>query len=634
MVANVLEQFKRSFEAISLLTGEAFFKELVKSISKANAVDGVWVTEYHKEQNSMTTLAFFHSDHYVTNFTYLIDGTPCEQVINSPVIVHYSEKIYDLFPLDHKMLNAFKGESYVGASLHDDNGEVIGSVAVLNSAPLKRSDDISTVIRIIKSRAEAELQRLKREREILQRENQLRGLINGVQDLLINMNHTGQVVMLNSTAESMLGIDSNGRSAYHIATFLSDGSKSKLLTLIESLTGKKSEDGYVWIPGVLEMHSLAGVTFDVEGTLSRYELNSKIYYTLVLRSRDDKAESGEKIKQLIDQTEYLREELEDIKQNNQLVGESTPVKRLLQNVYMVAHTDATVLITGETGTGKELIARHIHMTSGRKDKPMITVNCGAIPATLIESEFFGHAKGAFTGATAERKGRFQLAHGGTIFLDEIGELPPDLQVKLLRVIQESEFEPVGSSKTVKVDVRIIAATHRNLFELSKEGKFREDLYYRLNVFPIESPPLRERGEDVVLIANTFINRYSKRVNKKINPLTEHQKKILKSYTWPGNIRELQNIIERSVILAQNGILDLTTTLGVGKRKEEIVSNVDTERILTKDEFLEFEKQNIIRALKAANWKVSGKDGAAALLHMVPSTLSSRIAALGIKVPKE
>ena len=264
---------------------------------------------------------------------------------------------------------------------------------------------------------------------------------------------------------------------------------------------------------------------------------------------------------------------------------------------------------------------------------MITVNCGAIPAQLIESEFFGHAKGAFTGATAERKGRFQLAHGGTIFLDEIGELPLDLQVKLLRVIQESEFEPVGSSKTVKVDVRIIAATHRNLFELSKEGKFREDLYYRLNVFPIEVPPLRERADDVVLIANTFINRFSKRVNKKLNPLTEDQKQLLKAYHWPGNIRELQNIIERSVIIAQNGALDLGTTLGFVKPKVDIVTSAqETDRILTKDEFLEFEKQNIIRALKASNWKVSGKDGAAALLKMVPSTLSSRISALGIKAP--
>jgi formate hydrogenlyase transcriptional activator len=473
---------------------------------------------------------------------------------------------------------------------------------------------------------------LRREKEILQRENQLRGLINGVQDLLINLDHRGKIVMLNAVAETTLEIESQ-QNGLHISQFLTDNSKSKLLSLIEKL-GLHSDENYLWIPDCLEIKPPTADGFKAEGTLSRYELDEKIYYTLVLRNQDDKAEANDRIKQLVDETEYLRVELEEIKEANQLVGESNAMKRLLQNVYMVAHTDATVLINGETGTGKELVARHIHQISARKNKPMVAVNCGAIPASLMESEFFGHAKGAFTGATAERKGRFQLADGGTIFLDEIGELPLDLQVKLLRVIQEGELEPVGSSKTIKVDVRIIAATHRNLFELIKENKFREDLYYRLNVFPIEVPPLRERNDDVILIANTFINKFGKRNNKKIAPLSDLQKVLLKSYAWPGNIRELQNIIERSVILSVNGVLDINTTLGIPLPPPVTITVPQEERILTKDELIEFEKQNIIRALKATNWKVSGKDGAAALLHMVPSTLSSRITALGIKMPKE
>jgi transcriptional regulator with GAF, ATPase, and Fis domain len=301
---------------------------------------------------------------------------------------------------------------------------------------------------------------------------------------------------------------------------------------------------------------------------------------------------------------------------------------------MVAHTDATVLITGETGTGKELVARHLHQTSKRKDQPLVTVNCGAIPGSLIESEFFGHAKGAFTGASAERKGRFQLADGGTIFLDEIGELPLDLQVKLLRVIQEGQFEPVGSSKTIKVNVRIIAATHRNLLELCSENKFREDLYYRLNVFPIEVPPLRDRGDDVIVIANKFIENFSIRNKKKLMPLNENQMRLLRSYWWPGNIRELQNIIERAAILAESGVLDISATLPrtSNSEKKSLRDIEDDEHILTKEELVEFEKRNIIKALKATNWKVSGKSGAAALLHMIPSTLSSRIGALGIKMP--
>lgn len=631
---NPLSAFKHSFESISLLTGEDFFRHLIKGIRDTLQVDAVWIAELHKGQNSMTTLSFVYGENHLPNFTYLLDNTPCEKVINSGQVVHYAQRLQELFPLSHKLLNKFKGESYVGSSLHDTNGEVIGNVAILNGKPIEVTNDINTILSIIKSRAEAELQRLKREKEILNREYQLRGLINGVQDLLINLDQRGKILMLNSEAESSLGIDSYAGDL-HISQFLEDGSKSKLLSLIESLENRSNNESYLWIPDHLEIKSRKGEAFKAKGTLSRYELDDKIHYTLVLRHRNEKLEHDDRIiKQLLDETEYIRVELGDIKESNQLVGDSKPVKRLLQNVYMVAHTDATVLINGETGTGKELVARHIHQISPRKNKPMVAVNCGAIPASLIESELFGHVKGSFTGATAERKGRFQMADGGTIFLDEIGELSLDLQVKLLRVIQESEFEPVGGSKIVKVNIRIIAATHRNLFELIKENKFREDLYYRLNVFPIEIPPLRERQDDVILIANTFIQKFARRINKKIDPLREDQKILLKSYEWPGNIRELQNVIERSVILSTHGSLDLHDILDRKKPVAVTQKTSEAERILTKDEFLEFEKQNIIRALKASNWKVSGRDGAATLLQMIPSTLSSRIAALNITMPKE
>jgi transcriptional regulator with GAF, ATPase, and Fis domain len=633
LTSHRLDSFKHSFESISLLTGEEFFRELIEKIGNALQADSVWVTEYHKEQNSMTTKAFWHRGHFVDNISYLIEATPCERVIKSSGLVHYSENIRDLFPDDHKMLEKFSGESYVGAPLHDATGDIIGSIAFLHSKPVPLTDDVALIVKIVKSRAESELFRLKRELELNNRENQLRGLINGVQDLLINLNEKGQIEMLNATAESWLGISiSSYQKKQPIASFLAEASRTKLLMLTETLDKYDRRDRYVWIPGELEMISANNDRFLVEGTLSHYKLDDETYYTLVLRNREDRTGGEEKIRQLIHQTEHLQEELEGIKYSCQLTGESKCMKRLLQNVYMVAHTDATVLITGETGTGKELVAQHIHQTSRRKEKPLVTVNCGAIPATLIESEFFGHAKGAFTGASAERKGRFQLADGGTIFLDEIGELPLDLQVKLLRVIQEGEFEPVGSSKTMKVDVRIIAATHRNLLELCKENKFREDLYYRLNVFPIEVPPLRERGDDVIIIANKFIDRFSIRNKKKLAPLNEAQMNLLRSYSWPGNIRELQNIVERAAILAQAGVLDLTATLAGTPAPKKVLRDVDDDdRILTKEELVDFEKRNIIKALKATNWKVSGKSGAAALLNMVPSTLSSRIGALGIKI---
>lgn len=629
---KTLESFKQSFNSISQLTGEDFFRRLVGEIGGVLQAEAVWVSEYHKEQNSMTTKAFWQSGNYLTNFTYLIAGTPCEDVIHSGHPVHYSDSIRELFPDDHKMLSKFSAESYTGAALHDDKGSVIGSLAFLNCRVVPDTDDINYILSVIKTRAEAEMQRLRKELEIIDREYQLRGLINGVQDLLINLNHKGQIIMMNATAEATLGLTLVKDKPYPIASFLTASSRSNLLSLVETLN-QEQRQRYLWIPGSMEMISTTGEKFLTEGTLSKYELDDLTYYSLVLRNRSDKTEPGEKAKDLIHRTALLQEELEEIKSSNQLLGESYPMRRLLQNIYMVAHTDATVLITGETGTGKELVARHIHLTSNRKNKPMITVNCGAIPASLIESEFFGHAKGAFTGATAERKGRFQLADGGTIFLDEIGELPLDVQVKLLRVVQEGEFEPVGSSVTVKVNVRIITATHRNLFELSKENKFREDLYYRLNVFPIEVPPLRERGDDLILVANHFIQKFSKKSNKSIPLLNIPQSRILKSYSWPGNIRELQNIVERAVILTTDGDLQLDHLFENPGVKTITDKLDDDDRILTRDELIEFEKKNIIKALKACKWKVSGNSGAAALLRMVPSTLSSRIATLGIKTPQ-
>ena len=603
-------------------------------IGETLQADAIWVTEYHKAQNSMTTKSFWHKGHFVDNITYLIEATPCEGVIKSSQMVHYSDRIRDLFPDDHKMLETFNAESYVGAPLHDTHGEVIGSIAFLHSQPMPVADDIATVLKIVKSRAESELLRLKREFELTNREYLLRGVINGVKDLLINLNKKGQVEMLNATAEALLGFSVASERKKPIASFLTESSRTKLLMLTETLDKYERGDRYIWIPGELEMVSANNDIFLVEGTLSQYKLGDDTYFTLVLRNREDRSSVDEKIRELIHQTQHLQEELEDIKYSSQLTGDSKGMKRLLQNVYMVAHTDATVLITGETGTGKELVAQHLHQTSRRKDQPLVTVNCGAIPSSLIESEFFGHTKGAFTGASAERKGRFQLADGGTIFLDEIGELPLDLQVKLLRVIQEGEFEPVGSSKTIKVDVRIIAATHRNLLELCAENKFREDLYYRLNVFPIEVPPLRDRGDDVIVIANKFIENFSIRNRKKLIPLNEKQMDLLRSHSWPGNIRELQNIIERAAILAESGVLDISATLAgvIGTPRKSVTEIADDGRILTKEELVEFEKRNIIKALKATNWKVSGKSGAAALLNMVPSTLSSRIGALGIKMP--
>jgi transcriptional regulator with GAF, ATPase, and Fis domain len=354
---------------------------------------------------------------------------------------------------------------------------------------------------------------------------------------------------------------------------------------------------------------------------------------LVLRNVNARLEAERKIESLTVEAEYLREELNQLIGADEIIGRSEALLRVLNDVKEVAGTDATVLISGETGTGKELIARAIHLASTRRAKPLIKVNCAAIPAMLMESEFFGHEQGAFTGATKKRDGRFALAHGGSIFLDEIGELPIDLQPKLLRVIQEGEFEPVGSSQTRKVDVRLIAATNRDLEKLVRDSHFREDLFYRLNVYPIQLPPLRERRNDIALLATAFARKFARRMGRRFEPLSDDCVKRLQAYNWPGNVRELQNIIERAVITSRDGRLNLDRALpeSVNAMATALAAdNSIVQRVRTAKELEELERNNIIAALKVAEWKIAGEKGAAQLLGVKPTTLSSRMKALNIE----
>src|SRR5580692_3705669 len=332
---------------------------------------------------------------------------------------------------------------------------------------------------------------------------------------------------------------------------------------------------------------------------------------------------------------YLREELRAEHNFEEIVGNSPALLRVLNAVEQVAPTDSTVLIYGETGTGKELIARAIHNRSSRNGRALVSVNCSAISAGLVESELFGHMKGAFTGALERRIGRFELAHGGTIFLDEIGELPPETQVKLLRVLQEHEFEPVGSSHPLRVDVRVIAATNRNLHEAVQAGRFRSDLFYRLNVFPIELPSLRERGSDIPQLVAFCISRFSKRLGKRIDGVSRESMENLVNYPWPGNIRELQNVIERAIILSVDPTLrldrDLTpvaaSTKGTATPATDAPDLDPANPLLTLDEV---DRNHILAALQHASWVVDGPKGAAKILKLHPNTLRHRMNKLGIK----
>ncbi len=338
---------------------------------------------------------------------------------------------------------------------------------------------------------------------------------------------------------------------------------------------------------------------------------------------------------------YLQEAMVEAKAFGDLVGQSSGLRHVVSQIDVVAPSEASVLILGETGTGKELVAHEIHRRSGRKDKPLVRVNCASIPRELFESEFFGHVRGSFTGAVKDRAGRFETAEGGTIFLDEVGEIPLDIQNKLLRVLQEKRYERVGDDRTRRADVRIMAATNRDLKKEVAAGRFREDLFYRLNVFPIQVPPLRERMDDISLLAKHFVELSTRELKCAKPRLTRAEVTKLQSYDWPGNVRELRNVIERAVILGRGGALEFDLPISgqaappapPSPRADSPAGSVAQPKFLTEAEVERFERDNLVAALEAANWKISGRDSAAELMGLKPTTLLSRMTKWGLKRPE-
>lgn len=366
-----------------------------------------------------------------------------------------------------------------------------------------------------------------------------------------------------------------------------------------------------------------------EKTADLLSINARLAYEIEERK---KAEEGLRkalieIEELKDNLEienrYLKNEIELTYSHDEIVGHSNAIKRVLLQLEQVARTDSTVLILGETGTGKELIARAIHRLSQRKSRQMVKINCAALPSTLIESELFGREKGAYTGALTFQTGRFEVAHKSTIFLDEISEMPLEAQAKLLRVLQDGEFERLGSSQTIHVDVRVIAATNKSLIKEVQERRFREDLFYRLSVFPITVPPLRERTEDIPMLVWAFVREFEKTMGKRIEKISRHNMEQLKQYPWPGNIRELRNVIERAMIINTGRTLEIN-----------IPDFPQSGRAIDNTTLMSLEKSHIINILKKTDWRIRGKQGAAQLLGLKPTTLYSRMKKLGIARPSE
>ncbi len=463
--------------------------------------------------------------------------------------------------------------------------------------------------------------RVEAERAVRENEERLATILESAMDAIVTVDSERRVRLFNQAAEETFGCSRAEVIGKTFEPFLSDEFQKILRIGIRELSGGSQDaKGFLVAPRELFAFRKSGEPFPVESTLSRAELGGEHLYTMILRDVDDRKRAQQDIRRLKALNQYLRVETGQDLGFGEIVGASPPMRRVLEQVEQVAGTDATTLLTGETGTGKELVARAIHDQSRRADKVLVKVNCAALPSTLIESEFFGHEEGAFTGANKQKLGRFEVADGGTIFLDEIGDLPLELQAKILRVLQEGEFERLGGTEVVKVDVRVIAATNKELHEEVQAQRFRADLFYRLNVFPIELPPLRNRPEDLAPLTRHFVAKYGAKLGRPLLKVPSEVIDTLARYPWPGNVRELQNVIERAVILCQGDTLEVAP---ISESVREAGAEIRLEDV---------ERSHILKILERTRWKVSGEGGAAHILGLKPTTLSSRMKKLGLERP--
>lgn len=517
------------------------------------------------------------------------------------------------------------------------NGEVVGHIAIFDTNTISINNEKLNILKIFASRAGAEIERKIAEEKLEAANKELKALLRESEERFRDLFEEAPIAYVHE------GLDSKFIKANRAALRILGLRPDEVANTYSKSLAPNTPDAQRRMREAFESIGRGTDTSGVVLELRRKDNGQPIWIqwwsnpdpsgqftrTMFIDITEQVLMEQEQAR-LRAQNQYLQEEIKLEHNFNEIVSKSNVFRSVLKKVEQVAATDATVLILGESGTGKELLTRAIHSTSKRGNKPLVKINCAALPANLIESELFGHEKGAFTGAFAQKIGRFELADGGTLFLDEIGELPLELQPKLLRVLQEGEFERVGSSKTIKIDVRIIAATNRDLQNSVNGKEFRSDLYYRLNVFPIYSPPLRERKEDIPILVNHFCKKHETRLAKKITSIPAPVLDALMAYDWPGNVRELENIIERGLIVAKKNELELGDWLPKPSLKEIIPPTVATPSTNpTKKSLEEVERQHILDVLTKTNWKIRGEDGAAKILALNPTTLEARMKKLGI-----
>jgi formate hydrogenlyase transcriptional activator len=619
---NEIELLRSIAEGTASSTGDDFFRNLVRHFAEAIGMRHSFVSAFQGGE-LLRTLAFWSNGQFAANVECELSGTPCEEVIQG-------QNRFIPSGVQAKFAAREKGiEAYFGVPLKAQNGQVLGHLCAFDEAPHAADPRTLYLFQIFAGRAATELERLHTDKELREKEEQLRDLFEEAPIAYVHEAIDTRIIRANRAALRILGVKPEEVPFIYGRTLIPDrpDAQRQLKRALESVERRTETSGLV-----LELRRRDDGRQIFIQWWSKPDPSGTYTRTMFVDITDQILLEREK-ERLQAQNIYLREEIKSVHDFEEMVGSSPGLVGVLRDVQRVAPTDATVLIMGETGTGKELIARAIHSASNRADKPFIKINCAALPAGLIESELFGHERGAFSGAIQRRIGRFELANGGTIFLDEIGEVSGDVQVKLLRVLQEQEFERIGGNQTIKCDVRVIAATNRDLPMVVASGAFRADLFYRLNVFPVKLPPLRDRAEDIPLLAQFFVQKYASKVGRQVNAIEGKAIDRLLRYDWPGNIRELENIVQHALILSSTPVLSIgenvlpVTTQAAGRAPptRPVGGAIDLDSI---------QREHILTTLRQTDWVVEGNLGAAVKLGMKPATLRYRMKKFGISRPSE
>lgn len=642
-------------EGTARSTGDAYFLNLVRHLATAMGTRHAFVSEFFPPQR-IRTLAFWSDGRIVDNIEYDLPNTPCERVIGGG-LCHIPAGVEDLYPETEKGI-----QSYLGVPLKAADGTVLGHLCVLDEQPMPEEPMRLMTFELFASRAAAELDRIRIEASLRDSEGKLQDLFDEAPIAYVHEGLDTRFLRANRAALRILGVRKEDVSQTYGRTLVPDTpeAQQRLRQAFESLGRGTDTSGVVLELRRKDNGQPLWIQWwskpDPSGTYTR-----TMFIDITERVLMEQEQA-----RLQAQNTYLREEIQSIHNFEEIIGASAGLRAILDQVRRVAPTDATALILGETGTGKELIARALHSASKRADRPFIKINCAALPPGLIESELFGHERGAFSGAIQRRVGRFELAHSGTIFLDEVGEIPLDVQVKLLRVLQEREFERIGGNQTIRCDVRVIAATNRDLPKAIRDGQFRADLYYRLNVVPLQLPPLRERREDIPLLMKFFAQRYGPRVGRRVDQVDSETLERALRYAWPGNIRELENVIERALILGSGPALrvdpdvlplDLSPPhigLAIDHSPELAIAPVASAPMPpasapsypasasppapatpapSASDLDAVQREHIQRVLDKCGWVIEGRHGAAATLNLKPATLRHRMRKLGIARPQ-